>query len=157
MRVKYGFHWRWTLILCASLLQVNGEFDTVQEALFQITSRLQEHFFRDAFPSMNRPTNPRFLDHIPPFPSYRGRRELSPAGMYPSMGPPFHQFDGIGGLPPRGGFHPHDDRPPYMPNFHRSGVRPPVSERMPSSGPWVPQVSTFNTILSDPSFINYSY
>nr|GMD94687.1 KH domain-containing protein HEN4-like [Ipomoea batatas] len=128
---------------CASeneeVVQVNGEFDTVQEALFQITSRLQEHFFRDAFPSMNRPTNPRFLDHIPPFPSYRGRRELSPAGMYPSMGPPFHQFDGIGGLPPRGGFHPHDDRPPYMPNFHRSGVRPPVSERMPSSGPWVPQ------------------
>ncbi|CAH9097816.1 unnamed protein product [Cuscuta europaea] len=130
---------------CASeneeVVQVNGEFEKVQEALFQITSRLQEHFFRNAFPSMNQMQSAHFMDHMPPFPSYRGRRELSPARMYPSMGPPlFHRFDAVGGIPPRAGFHPHDDHPPFLPsNFHRSGVRPPASERMLSSGPWVPQ------------------
>ncbi|RAL53534.1 hypothetical protein DM860_015571 [Cuscuta australis] len=129
---------------CASeneeVVQVNGEFQKVQEALFQITSRLQEHFFRNAFPPMNQLSAAHFLDHMPPFPSHNGRGELSPPGMYPSMGPPsFHRFDAIGGLPPRGDFHPHDDRPPFISNFHRPGFRPPISERMLSSGPWVPQ------------------
>ena len=111
------------------LWQINGEHDTVQDALLQITTRLQHHFFRDAFPS-NRPPNPAFLDQVPPFPSFMGRREFSPSGVGP-----FHHFDAFGDAPLHGGFHPHDD-PPFMRNIHRPGMPPHISERKP----WGPQV-----------------
>lgn len=128
---------------CASedeeVVQINGEFETVQEALLQITGRLRNHFFRDPFFSMNHPSNPAFHDQAHPFPSYMGRRELSTPGMFPNVGPSFHNFDAVGGLPPHGGFHPHDDRSPFMHNIHRPGIPPHVSERNPSSGPWGPQ------------------
>lgn len=117
------------------IVQINGEFEAVQEALLQITTRLRNHFFRDAFPSINHPPNPAFPDHGPPFPSYLGRREHSPPGRYSS----FNQFDGVGGLPQHGGFHPHDDRPPFLPNIHRPGFPPHISERIPPSAPWGPQ------------------
>lgn len=111
------------------VIQINGDVEKVHEALLQITARLQNHYFRDAFPS-----NPGFLDQVPPFPSHVGRREFSPPpGMFPNIRPPFHKFDA---LPPHGGFHPHDDRPPFMQNFHRPGVPPHISDRMPSSAPW---------------------
>lgn len=111
------------------VIQINGDVEKVHEALLQITARLQNHFFRDAFPS-----NPGFLDQVPPFPSHVGRREFSPPpGMFPNIRPPFHKFDA---LPPHGGFHPHDDRPPFMQNFRRPGVPPHISDRMPSSAPW---------------------
>ncbi|KAH7524835.1 hypothetical protein FEM48_Zijuj06G0161200 [Ziziphus jujuba var. spinosa] len=123
---------------CASedeeVVLINGEFEAVQDALLQITSRLRHHFFRDMFPSINYPPNPAFLDQ-PPFPSYLGRRELSPPGMYPNYGPPFHKFDGVGGLPPHGGFHPRDERAPFMHNMHRFGGPRHLSERKP----WGPQ------------------
>lgn len=110
------------------VIQINGDVEKVHEALLQITARLQYHFFREAFPS-----NPGFLDQGPPFPSHMGRREFSPPGMFSNIRPPFHKFDA---LPPHGGFHPHDDRPPFMQNFHRPGIPPHISDRMPSSAPW---------------------
>lgn len=113
------------------LVQINGEFETVQDALLHVTSRLRNHFFRDAFPSINHPPNPAFPDQVPPFP-YVGRREHSPPGMYFNLGPSFHKFDAVGGLPPREGFHPHDDRIPFM---HRPGMPPHISERKPAWGP----------------------
>ncbi|KAM7516917.1 hypothetical protein LguiA_006500 [Lonicera macranthoides] len=112
------------LPMCASendeLVQINGDLETVQEALMQITSRLRDHLFRDAFPPIHHHHG--FPDQGPPFPPYMGRREFSP--------PPF-------GLPPHGGFHPHDDHPPFM--HHRPGFPPHISERMPPPGPWGPQ------------------
>lgn len=111
------------------VIQINGDIEKVHEALLQITGRLQNHYFRDAFPS-----HPGFLDQVPPFPSHMGRREFSPPGMFSNTRPPFHKFDA---LPPHGGFHPHDDRPPFMQNFHRPGIPP--HDRMPSSAPWGPQ------------------
>lgn len=90
------------------------------------------------FPSMNYPPNHPLFDQ--PFPPYMGRRELSPPGMFSNYGPSFHKFDAVGGLPPRGGFYPHDDHAPFMHNIHRFGGRPHISERRP----WGPQVLSFN-------------
>ncbi|XP_044510998.1 RNA-binding KH domain-containing protein RCF3-like isoform X1 [Mangifera indica] len=119
---------------CASeseeVVQINGEFEAVQEALLQITTRLRNHFFRDAFPSMNHPLNPTFLDHVPPFPSYVGRREHSPPGMYSNLGPSFPKFD-VGGPPRHAGFHPHDDRSLFMHEARRPGLAPHIPERKP--------------------------
>ncbi|KAK9219416.1 hypothetical protein WN943_008061 [Citrus x changshan-huyou] len=124
---------------CASeneeVVLINGEFEAVQEALFQITTRLRHHFFRDAFPSINRPLNPTFLDQVSPFPSFIGRRELSPPGMYSNFGPSFHKFDAVGGPPPPGSFHPHDDHSAFMHHIHRPGMPP----HMPDMKPWGPQ------------------
>lgn len=96
----------------------------------QITTRLRNHFFRDAFPSMNHPLNPTFLDHVPPFPSYVGRREHSPPGMYSNFGPSFPKFD-VGGPPRHAGFHPHDDRSLFMHEVRRPGLAPHIPERKP--------------------------
>lgn len=102
----------------------------------QITTRLKHHFFRDAFPHMPLPQNPGFMEQMPPFPSYMGRREFSPSGTFTGRGPPFNHFDGPGGLPPVGGFHPHDDQPPFAHDFPRHGIPPHLSERMPPAAPW---------------------
>ncbi|MCD7467371.1 hypothetical protein HAX54_004781 [Datura stramonium] len=110
------------------VVQINGDVEKVREALLQITTRLQNHYFRDAFPS-----HPGFLDQVPPFASHMGRGEFSPPGMFSNIRPPFHKFDA---LPPHGGFHPHDERPPFMQNFHRPGIPPHISDRMPPSAPW---------------------
>lgn len=109
------------------VVQINGELEVVQEAVLQITTRLQHHFFRDAFPSINHPSNHPFSDRAPPHPSFMGRRELSPPGMFPKLGPSFRNYDSIGGPPPHGGFHPRDDLP-FMHDIHRPGI-PPISER----------------------------
>ncbi|KAH6837924.1 hypothetical protein C2S53_000393 [Perilla frutescens var. hirtella] len=123
------------------VVQVNGEFDVVQEALMQITLRLKYHFFRDVFPPMGHPPNPGFMEQMPPFPSYMARREFSPSGTFSNRGPPFNNFDGPGGHPPVGGFHPHDDQPPFAHDFPRPGMAPHISERMPPAAPWGPQGS----------------
>ncbi|KAL0325318.1 UNVERIFIED_CONTAM: KH domain-containing protein HEN4 [Sesamum radiatum] len=80
---------------------------------------------------------------MPPFPSYMGMREFSPSRTFSHRGPPFNKFDGPGGLPPGGGFHPHDDHPPFAHDFPRPGIPPHMSERMSSAAPWGPQVSAF--------------
>ncbi|KAI3762562.1 hypothetical protein L1987_52994 [Smallanthus sonchifolius] len=107
------------------VVQINGEYEAVNEALLQITTCLRNHYFRDAFPG--------FQDHGPPFPPpFMGRRELSPPGRYPS----FNRFD-AGGPPPHVGFHLRDDQPPFM--HDRPDFLHPMSERLPSSVPWGPQ------------------
>ncbi|PIN10084.1 PolyC-binding proteins alphaCP-1 [Handroanthus impetiginosus] len=123
------------------VVQVTGEFEVVQEALMQITSRLRNHFFRDVFPPLGHPPNPAFLEQMPPFPSYMPRREFSPSGTFSNRGPPFNKFDGPGGLPPGGGFHPHDDHPPFAHDFPGPGIPPHISGRMSSAAPWGPQGS----------------
>lgn len=106
--------------------QVNGDYDAVHEALMQITTCLRNHYFRDAFPG--------FQERGPPFPPpYMGRREFSPPGRYPS----FNRFD-AGGPPPHCGFRMHDNQPPFM--HDRPDFPHPMHERLPSSGPWGPQV-----------------
>ncbi|RDX79416.1 RNA-binding KH domain-containing protein RCF3, partial [Mucuna pruriens] len=132
MRKKSGAHIR---ILgkdkvpkCASedeeVIQVNGDIEAVHDALLQITTRLKHHFFRDSYPSVNYHSNSPFLDQLPPFPPYLGRRGLSPPGIYSDLGPP----------PPHAGF-PLDDRPHFLNNIHRPGIPPHISERKP----WGPQ------------------
>ncbi|KAL3014042.1 hypothetical protein AAZX31_06G085800 [Glycine max] len=132
MRKKSGAHIR---ILgkdkvpkCASedeeVIQVNGEIEAVHDALLQITTRLKHHFFRDSYPSVNYPSNSPFLDQLPPFPPYLGRRGLSPPRMYSDLGHPH----------PHAGF-PLDDRPPFLNSIHRPGLPPHISERKP----WGPQ------------------
>ncbi|KAK6160559.1 hypothetical protein DH2020_003940 [Rehmannia glutinosa] len=56
---------------------------------------------------------------------------------FSNRGPPLNKFDGPGGLPPAGGFHPHDDRPPFAHDFPRPGIPPHMSER--TAAPWGPQ------------------
>ncbi|KAJ4827067.1 hypothetical protein Tsubulata_022696 [Turnera subulata] len=118
---------------CASeneeVVQINGDFEAVQEALVQITSRLQHHFFRELFASMDHPSNRAFMDQVPPFPPYMGPRDFSPPFRS------FHNFDVMDVPPPHVGFRPHDDHAPFMHNIHRPGLPPHVSERKP----WGPQ------------------
>ncbi|XP_010245604.1 PREDICTED: KH domain-containing protein HEN4-like [Nelumbo nucifera] len=120
------------------VVQITGDFEAVQEALLQITSRLQHHHFRDAFSSINHPAHPVFSDQVPPFPPYTGRREPSPTRMLPNLGPSFAKFDSVGGLPPHL-LHQHDDRSSFVHSVHRPGISPHGSERMTSSVPWGPQ------------------
>lgn len=118
------------------VVQVTGEFEVVQEALVQITSRLKNHLFRDFFP----PPNAAFTEQMPPFPPYMARREFSPSGGFSNRGPPFNKFDGPVGPHPGDGFHPHDDhQPPFMHDFPRPGAHPHIPERMSSAAPWGPQ------------------
>lgn len=97
----------------------------MHDALLQITTRLRNHYFRDAFPSADFPTNSGFLDQHSSFPPYLGRRGLSPPRMYSDLGPP----------PPHAGF-PLDDHPHFMNNMYRPGIPPHISERKP----WGPKV-----------------
>ncbi|XP_023761116.1 KH domain-containing protein HEN4 [Lactuca sativa] len=90
------------------VVQINGEFDAVQEALFQITTALRNHYFRDAFPSMNHPPNP-------PFPSsYMGMgRYSSSFNRFDDRPPPPFMHD-------RPGFsHPHQ---PWAPQGIEGGA-----------------------------------
>ncbi|OAY84246.1 RNA-binding KH domain-containing protein RCF3-like [Ananas comosus] len=103
------------------VVQVNGEFEVVQEALVQITTRLRHHLFREKFRASN-PNN--FGEQVPPFGPFMGRREFSPP-RYPNM-PPF-QKDPFG--------RPFDERPIFGNMIHSPGV-PHGVER---SGPWPPQ------------------
>ncbi|XP_043713044.1 RNA-binding KH domain-containing protein RCF3-like [Telopea speciosissima] len=127
---------------CASeneeVVQITGEFEAVQEALLQITSRLKHHLFRDTFPSINHPSHPPFPDQLPSLSSY-GRREFSPPRMFPNLGPSFHKYEPAGGFPPHGGIHPHNDRSAFAHGIHRPGIPSHGSERLPSSAPWGPQ------------------
>ncbi|CAN0921956.1 KH domain-containing protein HEN4 [Linum grandiflorum] len=106
---------------CASegeeVLQViNGEFERVVEAMLQITTRLQLHFFGDTLPS-----HLGFVDRTPLFPlppPYLGRREISPSFI------PFRNSSGM-----------LDDPSPFMYSLHRPGMPPHLSERKPWGPP----------------------
>ncbi|MCL7047603.1 hypothetical protein MKW94_014859 [Papaver nudicaule] len=116
------------------IVQMSGEFAAVQEALVQITGRLQHHFFRDMYPSVNHPPHPPFADQVAPYPPFGGRRDRSPPGMYSNIGPPFHNFDGVGGFPPHGLVHHHDER--FAHNSHGQGNPHLSSGRLPPPAPW---------------------
>lgn len=110
------------------VVQITGGFETVEAAILQITSRLRHHhIFGDTSPSVSHPPHLAFRDQVPPFP-YMGRRESSPPGLYA----------GLGGLPPHGRIHSHDDRPGFARNFPGQG-NPYASGRTPASVPWEPQ------------------
>ncbi|KAL6176704.1 hypothetical protein ACLB2K_053337 [Fragaria x ananassa] len=136
------------------VIQMNGELEAVNDALLQITSRLQHHFFQDAFPFLSYPPNPAFSDQ-PPFRSYL-RRGFSPPRMHSNFGPTFHKFDTVGGLAPHGGFHPLrlSERRPWgsqgllegsgpmgLPNFAGAPQR-----RIPGFGGSQPAIITSTTI-----------
>ncbi|KAK8957127.1 KH domain-containing protein [Platanthera zijinensis] len=118
------------------IVQVSGEFGTVQEALIQITARLRGHLFREKASGFNHPLHsanhpphpanhpphPSFLDQMPSFGSYMGRREISPPRLFGGL-PPF-QKDGV--------------ERSFAQAIHGSGVSPLGSERVPSA-PWAPQ------------------
>ncbi|KAI0503454.1 hypothetical protein KFK09_014388 [Dendrobium nobile] len=110
------------------IVQVSGEFGAVQEALLQITARLRNHLFRDKASALNHPAHPAFLDQMPPFGSYMGRREPSPPRLYGGI-PPFQKDAG-----PRA----HEERSAFAHSIHGSGVSPLGSERAPPA-PWAPQ------------------
>lgn len=118
------------------IVQMSGEFEAVQEALVQITGRLQHHFFRDMYPTVNHPPHPPFADQVAPYPPFGGRRDRSPPGMYSNLGPPFHNFDGVGGFPPppHGHVRPSDER--FAHNSHIQGNPHLGSGRLPPPAPW---------------------
>ncbi|MQM07852.1 hypothetical protein Taro_040701, partial [Colocasia esculenta] len=110
------------------LVQVTGKFEAVQEALLQITSRLKHHIFSEKFPAMGHPGHTAFVDQGPQFPSFMGRRERSPHGLYSNALPPFSKFDPLG-------VHPHDERSGFPRTHYTSGFSTHSGERIPS-GPW---------------------
>uniref|UniRef100_A0A1D1ZGL4 KH domain-containing protein At4g18375 n=1 Tax=Anthurium amnicola TaxID=1678845 RepID=A0A1D1ZGL4_9ARAE len=115
------------------VVQVSGKFEAVQEALVQITSRLKHHIFSEKFPALGHLGRPTFADQVPQFPSFMGRRERSPPGLYSNLAPSFRKFDHIGVLPPL------DERSGFPRTHYTSGAPPHSSERIPSSAPWAPQ------------------
>ncbi|KAF6142164.1 hypothetical protein GIB67_037082 [Kingdonia uniflora] len=121
------------------VVQAMGQFESVQEALLQITSRLRHHHFGDTFPSNNNPLHPSFPDQVSRFPPFMGRREPSPPRMFPNMGPPFNKFSSIGGMPLHGRMYPQDDRPAFAHNAQRPGFSSQNFGRDPTSAPWEPQ------------------
>lgn len=125
---------------CASqndeVVQVTGEQGSVQEALVQISTRLQNNLFPEKPVSVAGVGI--YPEHMPPVPgpmtSFRGRPEPgSPPGMYPHYGGPLQDID-------QGGRLPHNvDRSGYPPNVHRPGGMHHNIDQPPSPGPWAVQ------------------
>ncbi|KAJ0980378.1 hypothetical protein J5N97_008633 [Dioscorea zingiberensis] len=111
------------------VVQITGEFRAIQEALLQITTQLRHHLFRDKIPAMNQIGRPPFVDRIPPFGSYMGRRESSPPRLLHNLPPSFHNYDSMG--------RPHEDRPGFGP-MHGPGMAPHNFDRF-LPPPWAPQ------------------
>ncbi|MED6218928.1 hypothetical protein PIB30_031157 [Stylosanthes scabra] len=104
------------------VVQVIGNLQSVQDALFQITSRIRETIF-----PMRTPPNFSAPPHMPPFPdmpppSFRPRNHLMPSGHPPPpVGPP-HGIDHSAVPPP----------PPDQHAFsHGMGCGPPNMDRAP--------------------------
>ncbi|URE08249.1 KH domain [Musa troglodytarum] len=108
------------------VVQISGEFGAVQEALLQITSRLKHHVFRDKLSAMNPNAPPAFIEQLPPYGLYMGRRESSPSRLYPNL-PPF-QKDPVGRL--------FEERSAFPHPVHGLGI-PPLGIERPA--PWLPQ------------------
>ncbi|KAK4267706.1 hypothetical protein QN277_024451 [Acacia crassicarpa] len=131
------------------IVQVIGSPQSVQDALFHITSRIRETIFPIKVP----PPNFGPPHHLPPFsemppPLYRPRNPPMPSGHPPQVGPP----------PPHGIDHlalPSQPIDPQHSYFHGAGRGPPTVDRIPYprgyEGPnsprsWNPQaVSRGNT------------
>ncbi|XP_047327014.1 KH domain-containing protein HEN4-like [Impatiens glandulifera] len=112
------------------VVQIQGGIEVVEDAVLRITTRLRNNFFREGFSSNNHAG---FHDQAPPFPSYLGRREVSPPpGIYSNMGPHSKIFDSAGALSHHGNYLSHDDRP-FLHNVPRPRV--PFSVSVDNGGP----------------------
>ncbi|WOL02206.1 KH domain-containing protein HEN4 [Canna indica] len=107
------------------VVQISGEFGAVQEALLQITFRLKHHIFRDKLPAIPN-MHPAFVDQLPPYGLYMGRRESSPSRLYPNL-PPFHK-DPVG--------RSFEERAAFPHPVHGTGISPLGVER---PAPWFAQ------------------
>lgn len=136
------------------LLQVIGNYHSVQDALFHITSRLRETIF-----PMKRPGPNNGHSYLPPFPEmppppFRPRHNPASPGSYPSPVGPFHSMDrGMGPSQPfdhQAAFShgmdpmvpPNSDRIPFPYGSERPGHGP-TFDRPPSPRSWTPQVSAW--------------
>ncbi|CAA7399432.1 unnamed protein product [Spirodela intermedia] len=104
------------------VVQATGKFEAVQEALLQITSRLKHNIFNEKYSS----GHPAFVDQVPPFSPFMGRRDRSPPGPRSNFFQPFHKFDPIGVLP-------HDERSAFPRTHYTSGFPNHGGERIPSA------------------------
>ncbi|KAH9301163.1 hypothetical protein KI387_012746 [Taxus chinensis] len=127
---------------CASqndeVVQVTGDPEAVQEALIQITSRLQNNLFPgNPGPIGGVGMYPEPMAPVPgPIAPYRGRPEpASPPGMYSRLGGSMQDIDQPGRLPPI-------DRQGFSSNIHRSGGMSHTIDQPPSPGPWTMQGMT---------------
>ncbi|CAA6663006.1 unnamed protein product [Spirodela intermedia] len=102
------------------VVQATGKFEAVQEALLQITSRLKHNIFNEKYSS----GHPAFVDQVPPFSPFMGRRDRSPPGPRSNFFQPFHKFDPIGVLP-------HDERSAFPRTHYTSGFPNHGGERIP--------------------------
>ncbi|KAM0977018.1 hypothetical protein FF1_019915 [Malus domestica] len=106
-------------LLCPEERHPDDRISPVQDAVIRVQSRI----FRAVPNSKEQSMMARLLV------------SSNQIGMHSNLGPSLHKFDAVGGLPPHGSFHPHDDRAPFVHNIHRLGARPHLSERRP----WGPQ------------------
>lgn len=146
--------------MIGTLLQVIGNYHSVQDALFHITSRLRETIF-----PMKRPGPNNGHSYLPPFPEmppppFRPRHNPASPGSYPSPVGPFHSMDrGMGPSQPfdhQAAFShgmdpmvpPNSDRIPFPYGSERPGHGP-TFDRPPSPRSWTPQVSAwcFKSVL----------
>ncbi|KAH9667777.1 hypothetical protein KPL70_021161 [Citrus sinensis] len=131
-------------------LEVIGNYHSVQDALFHITSRLRETIF-----PMKRPGPNNGHSYLPPFPEmppppFRPRHNPASPGSYPSPVGPFHSMDrGMGPSQPfdhQAAFShgmdpmvpPNSDRIPFPYGSERPGHGP-TFDRPPSPRSWTPQ------------------
>ncbi|ESR41002.1 hypothetical protein KPL70_021161 [Citrus sinensis] len=132
------------------IVQVIGNYHSVQDALFHITSRLRETIF-----PMKRPGPNNGHSYLPPFPEmppppFRPRHNPASPGSYPSPVGPFHSMDrGMGPSQPfdhQAAFShgmdpmvpPNSDRIPFPYGSERPGHGP-TFDRPPSPRSWTPQ------------------
>ncbi|KAJ4718780.1 KH domain-containing protein [Melia azedarach] len=132
------------------VVQVIGNYHSVQDALFHITSRLRETIFpmKRPFPNSGPPYMSPFPDMPPP--PFRPRHNPASPGSYPSPVGPFHSMDRCmgpaqpldhqpafsHGMDPMGP--PNSDRVPYPYGSERPGHGP-TFDRPPSPRSWTPQ------------------
>lgn len=140
-------------ILCEVIFfpcwQVTGSFQSVQDALLHITSRIRETVFpMKTFPSAGMTQYVPAASEIPPFP--RPIHESTPPGCYSTVGL-FHGADpsiGLSNIPDRPPPLSHGvdrlvvDRIPMSYGPDTTGPRPAIDHPSPRS--WAPEVSLFD-------------
>ncbi|KAJ0075074.1 hypothetical protein Patl1_34922 [Pistacia atlantica] len=135
------------------VVQVIGNFHSVQDALFHITSRLRETIFpmKPHFPNNGPPYLPPFPEMPPP--PFRPRHNPASPGSYPSPVGPFHGIDRSQPIDRQPAFShgmdhmgpPNFDRVPYPYGGERPGHGH-IFDRPPSPRSWGPQVDVLNWV-----------
>ncbi|XP_031254507.1 KH domain-containing protein HEN4-like isoform X2 [Pistacia vera] len=131
------------------VVQVIGNFHSVQDALFHITSRLRETIFpmKPHFPNNGPPYLPPFPEMPPP--PFRPRHNPASPGSYPSPVGPFHGIDRSQPIDRQPSFShgmdhmgpPNFDRVPYPYGGERPGHGH-IFDRPPSPRSWGPQAGS---------------